>query len=293
MHVTTAGTVATWWFVPDEATSWFSQAQRDSLYRALTSSFGSICFGSFLVAIVQALRALEQYTRDERDYQFLTCIIQCILACIESFIEYVNRWAYVYIGMYGFSYLEAGKNVVELFQNKGWTVVITDDLAANVLSLIALSIGLASGIVGLVLGYMSPNMFVSLGYEEAHGPAFFVGLLVGFLFASVILSVVGSAINTVIVCKYTTRSFSRYSIEKVVLHIHMLFVQRIQAMLKIPLLSKRITLSWRRQCERHGFRPGQEFRWFKKGLNAFSGWCIDFFIYFMILFLFKNHTLFN
>ncbi|GAX23711.1 hypothetical protein FisN_12Hh288 [Fistulifera solaris] len=200
MHVTTAGTVATWWFVPDEATSWFSQAQRDSLYRALTSSFGSICFGSFLVAIVQALRALEQYTRDERDYQFLTCIIQCILACIESFIEYVNRWAYVYIGMYGFSYLEAGKNVVELFQNKGWTVVITDDLAANVLSLIALSIGLASGIVGLVLGYMSPNMFVSLGYEEAHGPAFFVGLLVGFLFSSVILSVVGSAINTVIVC---------------------------------------------------------------------------------------------
>jgi hypothetical protein len=207
MHVTTAGTVATWWFVPDEATSWFSQAQRDSLYRALTSSFGSICFGSFLVAIVQALRALEQYTRDERDYQFLTCIIQCILACIESFIEYINRWAYVYIGMYGFSYLEAGKNVVELFQNKGWTVVITDDLAANVLSLIALSIGLASGIVGLVLGYMSPNMFVSLGYEEAHGPAFFVGLLVGFLFASVILSVVGSAINTVIVCKYTNDSF--------------------------------------------------------------------------------------
>lgn len=212
MHVTTAGTVATWWFVPDEANSWFSQAQRDSLYRAVTSSFGSICFGSFLVAIVQALRTLEHYTRDERDYQFLTCIIQCILACIESIIMYVNRWAYVYIGMYGFSYLEAGKNVVELFQNKGWTVVITDDLADNVLSMIALAIGLASGLVGMVLGYMSPNMFVSFGYDQAHGPAFFIGLLVGFLFASVILSVVGSAINTVIVCKYLVNWLSKYFI---------------------------------------------------------------------------------
>lgn len=204
MHVTTAGTVATWWFVPDEANSWCSQAQRDSFYRAVTTSFGSICFGSFLVAIVQALRTLEHYTRDERDYQFLTCIIQCILGCIESIIEYVNRWAYVYIGMYGFSYLEAGKNVVELFQNKGWTVVISDDLADNVLSMIALSIGLASGLVGLVIGYMSPQMFVSLGYDQAHGPGFFIGLLIGFLFACVILSVVGSAINTVIVCKYSS-----------------------------------------------------------------------------------------
>lgn len=102
--------------------------------------------------------------------------------------------------MYGFSYIEAGKNVIELFQHKGWTVVITDDLADNVLSMISIAIGLASGLVGLLLGYMDPKMFISWGFEQAHGPAFLVGFLAGFLFASVILSVVGSAINTVIVC---------------------------------------------------------------------------------------------
>ena len=104
--------------------------------------------------------------------------------------------------MYGFSYLEAGRNVIQLFQNKGWTVIITDDLADNVLFMISVAIGLATGLVGLVLGSINPNLLSSLGFESVHGPAFLVGFLVGLLFSSVLLSVVGSAVNTVIVCKW-------------------------------------------------------------------------------------------
>ena len=201
VHVTTAGTVATWWFVPDEASSWWSQALTDSLVRSTTYSFGSICFGSFLVALVQALRALEHYARDNDDFSMLLCLIQCILQCIERIIEYINRWAYVYVGMYGFSYLEAGRNVVQLFQNKGWTVVITDDLADNVLFMMQVAIGLASGLLGLALAAMDDSLLASLGFESNKGPGFLVGFLAGFFFSTVLLSVVGSAINTVIVCK--------------------------------------------------------------------------------------------
>lgn len=104
--------------------------------------------------------------------------------------------------MYGFSYLEAGRNVIQLFQNKGWTVIISDDLCDNVLFMVSVAVGLASGLVGLVLGSMDPNMFVSLGYDHAGGPAFLVGTLTGFLLSSVMMSVVGSSVNTVIVCKF-------------------------------------------------------------------------------------------
>lgn len=132
MHVTTAGVVGTWWWAPLEASSFWSTALTDSLFRATTYSFGSICFGSLLVAIVQALRALEYHARSNDDLQLLACIIQCILACIQGIIEELNRWAYVYCGIYGFSYLEAGRNVIQLFKAKGWTAIITDDLADNV-----------------------------------------------------------------------------------------------------------------------------------------------------------------
>jgi hypothetical protein len=77
----------TWWFIPDEANSFWSKALTESFSRATTYSFGSICFGSLLVAIVQALRALEHYTRENDDMSALQCIIQCILGCIESIIE--------------------------------------------------------------------------------------------------------------------------------------------------------------------------------------------------------------
>ena len=69
-------TLGTWWFVPAEANSFWSNALSDSLYRATTYSFGSVCFGSLLVAIVQALRALEYHARESDDLQLLSCIIQ-------------------------------------------------------------------------------------------------------------------------------------------------------------------------------------------------------------------------
>jgi Plasma-membrane choline transporter len=98
VHVSVAGVVGTWWFVTEEANSFCSKAVGDSFFRAVTYSFGSICLGSLLVAIVKALRSLEYYTRDNDDFQFLSCIIQCLLGCLESILEEINKWAYVYVG---------------------------------------------------------------------------------------------------------------------------------------------------------------------------------------------------
>lgn len=106
----------------------------------------------------------------------------------------------VYVGLYGFSYLEAGRNVIELFNAKGWTAIISDDLVGNVLFMMSLAIGIASGLVGLIIGFMDVDMFASIGFDQAAGPGFFIGFLTGLVFASIIMSVVSSAVNTVIVC---------------------------------------------------------------------------------------------
>jgi hypothetical protein len=200
LKVSVAGVVGTWWHIPDEASTFWSPALTGSLSRATSYSFGSICFGSLLVAIIQALRALEHYTRDNDEMSALQCIIQCILSCLESIVEYMNKWAYIYVGLYGFSYLEAGRNVIQLFQQKGWTAIITDDLTDNVLFMMSAAVGLACGVIGLLLGFVDVDMFADMGYEHASGPAFLIGMLVGFLLSSILFAVVGSAVNTVIVC---------------------------------------------------------------------------------------------
>jgi hypothetical protein len=174
VHVTTAGTIGTWWFVPGEANGCWSSAIQDSFCRATTYSFGSICLGSLIVAIVQALRALVHMSRDNEDMQMLTCILDCILGCIEDIIEYFNKWAYVYVGLYGFGYLEAGRNVIQLFQQKGWTVIISDDLCDRVLFLISLGVGLLTGLVGLACAVADPNLLAGLALEEGTGTAGFM-----------------------------------------------------------------------------------------------------------------------
>mmetsp|Transcript_18977 Transcript_18977/g.28303 ORF Transcript_18977/g.28303 Transcript_18977/m.28303 type:complete len:495 (-) Transcript_18977:253-1737(-) len=200
VHVTSAGVIGTWWFVPSEASRCCSPAVKDSFVRATTFSFGSICLGSLIVAIIQALRALNNMTKEQDECNFLHCIIDCILGCLESIIEYFNKWAYVYVGLYGYSYIDAGKNVMRLFQNKGWTVLITDSLVENVLFMMACGIGLITGLIGYVYAKLDEDVFAGLYIEDAGVPGFLIGLFVGFLMGSVLLSVVESAVNTVIVC---------------------------------------------------------------------------------------------
>lgn len=198
VHVTTAGTVGTWWFVPGEANGCWSSAIRDSFCRATSHSFGSICLGSLVVAVVQALRALAHQARQNEDCQLLYCLIECILACIQDIMEYFNKWAYVYVGLYGFGYVEAGRNVIQLFQHKGWTVIIADDLTDRVLMMVSICVGILTGFAGLAMSLLDPNI---LGMEENAGSAgFLIGFIVGLVFCSILMSIVGSAINTVIVC---------------------------------------------------------------------------------------------
>jgi len=201
VHVTTAGTVGTWWFVPGEANGCWSTALRDSFCRASTYSFGSICMGSLLVAVVQALRMMAHQARQSEDMQLLACLIEFILACIQDIIEYFNKWAYVYVGLYGFGYIEAGRNVIQLFQQRGLSVLITDDLNDRVLLMMSLGIGALTGIVGMLAAIADESLLGDL-VDDGNAPplAFLITFIVGVVFCSILMSIVGSAVNTVIVC---------------------------------------------------------------------------------------------
>jgi len=191
VHVTVAGTVGTWWWNPLEASGCCSKGVRDSHNRALTYSFGSICFGSLLVAIIQTLKQLAESAR-EQEGGLLRCLADCILGCLETIMEMFNEWAFVYVGLYGYSFIEASKNVITLFKSRGWTAIITDYMVDRVLMMLSFGNGLLSGACAAYISYV-----FNLNLE---GEAFMVGFLVGVLLTSTVLGVVGSGVNTVIVC---------------------------------------------------------------------------------------------
>lgn len=196
VHVTVAGTVGTWWVAPDES-GCCSKAVCNSFIRTITTSFGSICFGSLLVAILQALRAIASTARQSDDCQLVACIFECILSCLQSILEYFNKWAFIYVGVYGDTYLNSGKAVMQLFHNRGWEAVIADDLVGGAIFLTCVMIGLIIG--GIGVGYAQfDETFNSLANNSASA-AFLIGLLAGLVICSILLGTVSSAVNTVIV----------------------------------------------------------------------------------------------
>ena len=201
-HVTVSGTVGSWWFSPADS-GCCSGGVMGSTIRTLTTSFGSICFGSLLVAILQALKAVASAARSEEGGSFLICIAECIIQCLANIMEYFNKWAFVYVGLYGYSYIEAGKNVFTLFKNRGWEAIIADDLVQNVFFFLSLSVGGVCAGIGYAFNENTggdwfsnaPNTGLSVQATNA-----ILGFIIGLVLSSILLSTIGSAVNAVIVC---------------------------------------------------------------------------------------------
>lgn len=197
IHTTVAGIVSTWYFDPLNAQGCCSAAVRDSTQRSLTTSFGSICLGSLLVAIIQTLDYVVQNLRRNSESSdqsggvaLLLCCLDCILRCLESIMEYFNKWAFIYVGVYGYPYVEAGKKVMTLFSERGWTVVINDNLVSGAL-------GLMSFTIAILISASSTALIFA---RDEWGIMFTLIFALAFVLSLTMMSAIDSAVSTVIVC---------------------------------------------------------------------------------------------
>eukprot|EP00527_Entomoneis_sp_CCMP2396_P005832 CAMPEP_0198154448 /NCGR_PEP_ID=MMETSP1443-20131203/68592_1 /TAXON_ID=186043 /ORGANISM="Entomoneis sp., Strain CCMP2396" /LENGTH=586 /DNA_ID=CAMNT_0043821119 /DNA_START=83 /DNA_END=1843 /DNA_ORIENTATION=- len=227
MQVCVAGVMATFCLDKSDADGCCSPAIWGSLFRSMTYSFGSICFGSLLQAIAAVLRYLIDSARSKREQNsdagacgtVLLCIVGCLAELLEDLLRAFNQWAYIFVGLYGFSYIESGKRVMELFQARGFTAIITDNLVGYVLGFASTIVALATAFTAWLIEHsfskgkgeplmepFDPTVDVN-DYSYIFGPlpmpglwAAVIGFVIGLWVASVMMNVIKGAINTVIVC---------------------------------------------------------------------------------------------
>eukprot|EP01084_Bolivina_argentea_P069098 125783_1 len=169
--------------------------------RTMTTSFGSVCLGSLIVAILQAIRAMVRSCMSTSDNECLTCIVLCILECIERMIEYFNKYAYAQCAIYGVSFITAAKRTWSLFMARGVDALINDDLTGLAIFAGAIIGGIVTAGIGWFIGY--------LFYDNSHdhdirkfvpiGLAIY-GFVIGLILTSTILYVVHSSIICLFVC---------------------------------------------------------------------------------------------
>lgn len=113
IHTVISGVYGSWYFQPNNPPK---GPTRGATRRALTYSFGSISLGSLLVAIINMLRqacsiAQRQEANDGNIAAYIAfCILQCIIGILDWAVQFINRYAFSYIALYGKSYIAAAKD---------------------------------------------------------------------------------------------------------------------------------------------------------------------------------------
>eukprot|EP00796_Vickermania_ingenoplastis_P005145 gene5145-3695_t len=184
MLVTTSGVTATWYFVGFDNMP--QNPTLKSFRRATTTSFGSICFGSLIVAVIQFLRWLAESASRNGEGGFLACCLVCLLSCLEGMAQYFNTYAYVHIAMYGYGYISAAKHTFQLFKQCLFAALFNDCLINPTLNILTLAFSLViAAVFGLAFWSVSIGLF-----------AFLISVVVHSLF----LTAVSSASVTIFVC---------------------------------------------------------------------------------------------
>lgn len=103
-----------------------------SFIRSLRYHVGSLAFGALILTLVQIARVLLEYidhkTRgsQNRCARFIFCCMKCCLWCLEKFLKFLNRNAYIMIAIYGKSFCVSAKNAFMLLMRNVVRVVVLD-----------------------------------------------------------------------------------------------------------------------------------------------------------------------
>ncbi|CAF3346552.1 unnamed protein product [Rotaria sp. Silwood2] len=191
-HFIVACAVGRWWF-STESNEQYSTG--NSINRAFTTNFGTICMGSLFEAIIKALRSTANKNRQK---SVIACVLGWILGIIEKVVGYLNEWAFIFAALTGQGFVEASRSFIELFKKRGWTAIINDAVIGTTLSLINFIVGLISATAGGLLVYFMTNK--SPEQIIASIIVAIISLFIGIFMSSIITTILISCVRTVFVC---------------------------------------------------------------------------------------------
>jgi len=138
------GTMCQWYFAPAGTTD-FSGTVRGALGNALGPSFGTICFGSFILTMVEMCRAATERLRRQERGNILVCLMAACLECLYALIEYISKFATLQAAMTGESFCAAATTVSDLLQRNFLTAYGTYIFPSMILQGTALVLAMGFG----------------------------------------------------------------------------------------------------------------------------------------------------
>uniref|UniRef100_A0A452UBQ7 Choline transporter-like protein n=1 Tax=Ursus maritimus TaxID=29073 RepID=A0A452UBQ7_URSMA len=177
--------------------------------RTLRYHTGSLAFGALILTLVQIARVILEYIDSKlRGAQnpvarCIMCCFKCCLWCLEKFIKFLNRNAYIMIAIYGKNFCVSAKNAFMLLMRNIVRVFVLDKVTDLLLLFGKL---LVVGGVGVLSFFFFTGRIQGLG-RDFENPSLnyywlpiMISILGAYVIASGFFSVFGMCVDTLFLC---------------------------------------------------------------------------------------------
>ncbi|KAF7658124.1 hypothetical protein LDENG_00017200 [Lucifuga dentata] len=178
-----------------------------SFSRAIRYHTGSLAFGSLILAVVQMFRIVLEYLDHKLKgahnafARFLICCLKCCFWCLEHFIKFLNRNAYIMIAIYGKNFCTSAKDAFFLLMRNVIRVAVLDKVTDFLLFLGKL---LISGSVGVLAFFFFTRKIPVIQEEVPSLNYYWVPLLTvifgSYLVAHGFFNVYAMCVDTLFLC---------------------------------------------------------------------------------------------
>ena len=174
-----------------------------SFSNAVFYHLGTVAFGSFIIAVIRMIRTIVSYVESKLKMynndltRCLICLCKCCLWCLEKFMRFINRNAYIMCAIKSTSFCKSARDAFNLLMRNLVRVVVLDNVVNFLLFLGKLAIVLITGTVSyLAFSGQIPDIAEDVpSLNFFYTPVIFI-VLGSYFIASSFFSVYGMAVDT-------------------------------------------------------------------------------------------------
>lgn len=201
-----AGTFARWyWTLRKDDVPFFTLT--GSIYQAFRFHLGTLAFGSLIITICRIVRLILEYfdqklkKYDNELTKALLCCCRCFCWCLENFLRFMNRNAYIMCAIHGKNFLSSAKDAFNLLMRNVLRVIALDKTTDFLffLSKLLISLGMAACSYVYLTSELFNQHFPStfLHYPLAQVSFIFLGT---YFISTVFFGTYSMAVDTLFLC---------------------------------------------------------------------------------------------
>jgi len=201
-----AGVFAEWYWAPDKSRM-PGCVLGSALWNATFYHLGTVAFGSLVIAIIRMIRLVLEYVEKKCkkfNNDLTNCLLkccQCCLWCLEKFMRFINRNAYIMCAIKSTNFCSSAKDAFSLLMRNLARVVVLDSVVDFLLFLGKLVIVLATGAVSYLAfaGYFTGIVEEMPNLNYVWTPVAFI-VVGSYCIASMFFKVYEMAVDTLFLC---------------------------------------------------------------------------------------------